>query len=571
VLSLADTAIHTSMHVAPGPSALALSLDQRYLVVVHFGNVAPPGSPSNALSILDLVSGARQTMALSDPPLGVAFGADGLALVATTTEFLLLDPASGLTQFLTSVSNASANSIPAAPGTPPVEIIAAAMTASGDGNYIFGLTDSFRFVYQVSSKGLSIIGYTATPAAGPRVVSVAADGSYFAAGWALFLRSGAVLFAEFANPTGQLAVGSHAIDSKSGIIYAQIPPGGTGAPAAPVLTISDADNLTLRDQLQLPENLTGRSLLNSAATVMYSVSESDVLVVAVGSAQQAHRLAADHEDLVFRGIFSQRGVITQSFGLADPGGGQTAFALSSNLPGVTIRPVSGRTPATIQVQIDPASFQNQIGTTSGVINVASSEAVNLAPPVRLLVSNQLPDERGTSTDVPGILVDLLADPVRDRFYILRQDRNQIARLRWLQHVANRQPPYWRHTDSYGIQLRPQVSPRGSRQLAGCLCLRSGHPHAISARRFALWSLSAFNRRIRGRDTCGFKNRNGSQRPRHRSYRSRQPHGHHSGKPRDVPKFHQHRYRPGSSSERLRHHGRIRRRDRILVRFRRRHI
>jgi uncharacterized protein (TIGR03437 family) len=423
VLSLADTAIHTSMHVAPGPSAIAISPDHRYLVVVHFGNLTPPGSPANALSILDLVSGARQTMALSDPPLGVAFGADGLALVATTTEFLLLDPVSGVTQFLTTVSNATANSIPAAPATPPVEIIAATMTASGDGTYIFGLTDSIRFYYQVSSRSLLVTGYTASPPLGPRVVSAAADGSYFAAGWAVFSKTG-VLLAQFANPSGQLAVGSHAIDSKAGVIYSQIP-SASSAPSAPVLRISDADNLTVRDQLQLPENLTGRSLLNSAATMMYAVSESGVLVLPVGSLNRAHRLAADHEDLVFRGSFCQRGLISQSFQLTDPGGGRTAFSLNANLSGVTVSPSSGYTPAIIQVQIDPAAFQNQRGTTSGAIKITSPEAVNLPPPVRLLVNNQRPDERGTSTGLPGTLVDLLADPVRDRFYILRQDRNQL--------------------------------------------------------------------------------------------------------------------------------------------------
>lgn len=59
-----------------------------------------------------------------------------------------------------------------------------------------------------------------------------------------------------------------------------------------------------------------------------------------------------------------------------------------------------------------------------MINITSSEAVNL-PPIRLLVNDQRPDERGTSVDVPGTLVDLLADPMRDRFYVLRQDRNQL--------------------------------------------------------------------------------------------------------------------------------------------------
>ncbi|HLI85181.1 MAG TPA: hypothetical protein VKV17_14780 [Bryobacteraceae bacterium] len=424
VLSLATNAIQTAMHVAPGPSALALSPDKHFLVVVHFGNLTSPASPTNAITILDLVGGGRQTLALSTPPLGVAFGADGLALIATTTQFLLLNPASGQIQFLTSVSNASANSIPAAPGTPPVEIIAATMTASADGQYIFGLTDSIRFVYQVSIKNLSVNGYAASPVLGPRVISAAADGSYVAAGWAIFNRAGIAL-AQFPNPSGQLAVGSHAIDSAKRLIYAQIPPATPTPGSGPMLTIADTDNLTVHDKLQLPENLTGRSVLNSAGSVMYSVSESGITILPVGSLNQAHRLTSDHQDLVFRGNFCQSGVITQSFQLTDPGGGQTAFSLSANIPGVTISPSSGSTPATIQVQIDTTAFQNVRGTTAGLLTIFSSQAVNLPPPIRLLVNNQRPDERGYFTDVPGTLVDLLADPVRNRFYILRQDQNQL--------------------------------------------------------------------------------------------------------------------------------------------------
>lgn len=424
VLSLSDQTVHSSIHVAAAPSALALSPNGQYLVVTHFGNVTPPGSPANAVSILDRTSGSLQTLALSDPPLGVAFGADGLALLATATQFLRLDPASGQTVFVNSIANVTANSIPAAPGTPPVEIVAAAMAASGDGQYIFGLTDSIYFRYDVMFGEVTVTGYTATPTMGPMVVSVAADGSYYAAGWGLFGRTG-LLLAQFPNAAGLLAVGSYAIDSVGGFIYGQIPAANAAAGAPPVLTIWDADNLTVEDNLQLSENLTGRSLLNSAANTMYAVSDSGVTVVPVGAFQNVHRLAADHEDLVFPASFCQPGAITRSLQIVDPAGGATAFSLSTAMAGVVIQPSTGQTPATVQVTVDPTVFQDRQGTVTGLLTISSSQAVNLPPPVRLLVNNQRPDERGTWTDVPGTLVDLLADPARDRFYVLRQDRNQV--------------------------------------------------------------------------------------------------------------------------------------------------
>lgn len=424
VLSLSDQTVHTSIHVAAAPSALALSPDGHYLVVTHFGNVTPPGSPANAVSILDRTSGSLQTLALSDPPLGVAFGADGMALLATTTQFLRLDPASGETVFLNSIANVTANSIPAAPGTPPVQIVAAAMAVSGDGESIFGLTDSIYFRYDVMFGQITVTGYTASPTMGPRVVSVARDGSYYTAGWGLFGRTG-VLLGQFPNAAGLLAVGSHAIDSVGGVIYGQIPTTNAVAGAPPVLTVWAADNLTVEDNLQLPENLTGRSLLNSAANTLYAVSESGVVVLPVGSFQNVHRLAADHEDLTFPANFCQPGAITQSFQIVDPNGGTTAFSLSTSMAGVVIQPSSGQTPATVQVTIDPTVFQGQQGTVTGLLTISSQQAVNLPPAVRLLVNNQGPNERGTWTDVPGTLVDLLADPSRDQFYVLRQDKNEV--------------------------------------------------------------------------------------------------------------------------------------------------
>ncbi len=427
VLTLADRTIRTSIHVAPGPSSLALSPGGRFLVATHFGNVAPPGSPANALTVIDLESGARQTFALGNPPLGVAFGADGTALVATTGEFLLLDPASGRTELVDTVAGITATSLPAAPGTPPVQIVSAAMAASGDGRFVFGLADTMRFMYEVSARRIRVIGYTATPPLGPRVVSVARDGAYYAAGWGVFSRQG-VLLAQFGNASGALAVGSHAIDSAAGIVYAQIPTAQSDTAALrapPVLSIVDADNLTVRESLRLPENLAGRGLLNAQADTLYAVSESGVTILPVGLLGQFHRLAADREDLVFHSSFCQRGGITQTLKIVDPGGGRTAFALGSDLAGVTISPSSGRTPATVQVRIDPATFQDRRGTVTGWLTVSSSESVNLPWAVRILVNNQRPDERGAATDVPGTLADLLADPVRDRFYILRQDRNQV--------------------------------------------------------------------------------------------------------------------------------------------------
>ena len=88
-------------------------------------------------------------------------------------------------------------------------------------------------------------------------------------------------------------------------------------------------------------------------------------------------------------------------------------------------PSSGTTPAVVKVSIDPNVYQSQNGTTVVQLTLASAAAVNVPLPVRLLINNRNPDQRGSFVNVPGNLVDLLADPVRNRFYVLRQDRNQV--------------------------------------------------------------------------------------------------------------------------------------------------
>ena len=129
--------------------------------------------------------------------------------------------------------------------------------------------------------------------------------------------------------------------------------------------------------------------------------------------------------MVFRGNFCDRSTVTQQITISDPGGNHTDFFLSPSIPGIMVSPSSGTTPATVQVTVDPNIFQNQKGTVTGLINIQSSSAVNVPDPIRVLINNREPEQRGTFVNVPGTLVDIKADPVRNRFYILRQDQNQV--------------------------------------------------------------------------------------------------------------------------------------------------
>ncbi len=425
VMSLANLTVQTSINVASQPSGLALSPDGRYLVVTHYGNFVAPASPNNGLTVIDLTTNGKQTFVLGNPPLGVAFGLDNKALVVTSQEFILFDPITGTTQVLDTVAGVTAKTLPQPPATFPLTILGASMSTSQDGLVIYGLTDTLRFRYYVNTKTLQSVGYTASPPLGPRVVTVSADGSSWAGGWALF-SSGGSLVGQFPNALGALNIGSLAMDNKRGLMYAQVPEAGSATTsAAPVLQIVDSDNLTVREKIQLSENLAGKSVIASDANTMYSISDSGVTVFPIGSLDQAHRVVASQEDVIFRGNFCDRRVASQQITIVNPGGGRTAFTLSTTTAGVTISPSSGITPATVRISVDPTAFQNQKGTVAALINVKSAQAVNLPTQIRVLINNREPDQRGTFFDIPGKLVDILPDPSRDRFYVLRQDKNQV--------------------------------------------------------------------------------------------------------------------------------------------------
>lgn len=425
VMSLADGSIQTSYNVAAQPSSIALSADGRWLLVTHYSNFAAPATANNGLTVIDLTTRGRQTFALGNPPLGVAFGLDNLALVVTTREYILFDPVSGTTQVLDTIANVTAKTLPVAPQNFPPDIVSASVAVSGDGLTIYGLGSSsgtFTFKYDVLSKQVGPGGIVlASGTLGPRTVSLNQDASKIMAGWIMIDRLGTFVN-YFKAKTNQFSVGTTLFDNNRNVIYAQIP-ATTGE--APVLQVADPDNLAILAKYQLPENFTGKSILSSDASTMYGVSDSGVLIVPIGNLKAAGRLQVSAEDLVFRGNSCDRRVVTQQFTISDPGGNRTDFSIAASGSGVTVTPANGVTPATVTVAVDPGNFSNLKGTSQLTLNITSSRAVNLVPSVRVLINQKDPSQRGTFIPIHGTLSDLIADPVRDRYYVLRQDTNQL--------------------------------------------------------------------------------------------------------------------------------------------------
>jgi uncharacterized protein (TIGR03437 family) len=437
VVSLGSRSVQTSINVAPYPSSLALSPDGRFLVICHYGNFQAPATSQNSLSILNLTTNTRQTFSMGQAPLGVAFGIDNRALIVTNSEFVLLDPATGVTQTLDTIQGVTTKTLPTPVGNFPTNVVASSMASSGDGTKIVGMVaggtsdgQTIEFSYDVTARALRALAWISSPPLGPRVVSVNRTGNRYVAGWAMHDESGS-LIAQFPDPAGILNVGSHAMDSARGFIYAQVSStqaagGGTATPAAPsILQVVDIDNLAVIENLRLAENLAGRSLISSDGNTMYSVSESGVTIFPIGLLHQARRLSFAVEDLLFQTSFCERQSLTRQVVVSDAGGARVPFSVASSMAGVTVSPSSGVTPMTLTLRLDPAAFQNLKGTATGTLTLNSGEAVNVPRPLRILVNNKEPDQRGLSINIPGKLVDILADPVRDRYFVLRQDKNQV--------------------------------------------------------------------------------------------------------------------------------------------------
>ncbi len=444
VLSTISGSIQTSFNVAPQPGALALSPDNKYLLIAHYGNFATPNQPRNALTLINLESNQRQTFSMSSVPLSVAFGSDGQALVVTSNAFLIFDPLTGTTQTLTTIPDLAVKTLPVAFNNFPQNVVASSSQATKDFTRIYGViqgstNDSDVLVYRYD-VGRSLIsgGRVSTPPLGPRTISTNRSGTHVLVGWAL-LNETFTNVAQFPGPVGTLNIGGHVFDTDRGLIYAQMnetPAAATGTTGGAtggantfdqnkILQILEADNLSVRDRVFLPENMTGKALLSSDGRTVYASSESGVLILPVGDLSNQPKVVSNQTDLVFRGNFCDRRVATQQFVLSDASGKATDFVIRNIPAGVTVSPISGLTPMTITVSVDPLTFSNTRGTVARTLDIVSTGSVYSAPRVRLLINSREPDQRGTSVNVAGTLVDILADPTRDRFFVLRQDNNTV--------------------------------------------------------------------------------------------------------------------------------------------------
>ena len=302
--------------------------------------------------------------------------------------------------------------LPVDQGLFPGQILQTALTTSRDGYVVWGVGgagtgNQVIYTYNAHTGATSITIDVSSPALLPRV-SVSADGTSSLIGWAQFNMNG-YLTSRYPNVISSANITGHAYDSANGIIYGQFPdssqPTGPAAggvsSGTPAMLVMDADNLTVRDRITIPEDMVGRAVLDSAGANLYAISESGVMVLPVGSLNSYPRLTAGVEDVLVQTNFCNRSSVTQNLTITDPGGNHTDFTITPSQAGVIISPSSGVTPATVHVSVDPTAFAGTNGTTPITLTLGSASAVNQPRPVRVLMSNPDQDQRGTTVDVPA--------------------------------------------------------------------------------------------------------------------------------------------------------------------------
>ena len=446
VIGIGSGEIQNSLPVPAQPSSLSLAVDGRFLAVTHASTL--PGA-FNGITILDLALNRQQSVATATPALTVCFGVYNLALVATTDSFLILNPYSAAGFPLVTQLPVVMEQMPVPAGAMPLNITWAASGASGDSSVVYALVDTETPSEDQSTSYLARLNlYTpsqieiqplsAAPPLGPRAVSVDGNGANVMAGWGLFRWAPRFLIkAQLPNVDGKYHLGSHAFDPRRNVLYASA--GNTVAdPAGAVLHVLDPDNLTVLERVRIPQALAGRSVITRDGGYMASVSQSGVLFFDLDRLANAPRVLPSQEDVLFNTGFCDRRVVRTTIDVVDPNGGATGFSISSTATaGVRIFPTTGITPAQVTIEVDPAAFTNKQGTTAVNLAFKSSAAVNVPPSLRVLVNTRDADQKGGIYNIPGRLTDIVSDPYRPRFYVIRQDKNQVLvyNSNTLQHTA----------------------------------------------------------------------------------------------------------------------------------------
>jgi uncharacterized protein (TIGR03437 family) len=323
VYSIAQKRFLNPIPVGGQPLSAAISRGKKFLYVTAY--------QASTLDVVNLDE-ASVVMRISLPaaPEGVAVGGDDRVLITTLgsgsgnaeNRLLLYNPNEMGEEALRPLP--STLPAPAVPQTPaPSSRVYMStrsnLTASADGRWIIGLNNpstSTRqlFVFEVASGSVL---RSRTLSSISNVLSVSPDGAKFMAGLSLFDTATLAIeaqqntanslfpFSSNANFNTQQNQGGSVFAPDGGVLYSAFNIAPVQNPAASAnitqLMLSDPDNLLLRMALQLPENLTGNMVIDSAGATIYALSQSGFMVIPVSTIYDYPIAAVDNPAVFLAG------------------------------------------------------------------------------------------------------------------------------------------------------------------------------------------------------------------------------------------------------------------------------
>lgn len=461
VYSLKQNAFVNPIATDLQPVSAAMSRDGLYLYVTCYGGAT--------LDVISLNTGAvASRISLPSSPEGVAVGSDGTVLIAavpaaggsTSNTLLVYNPAALTAQTrLQSVPIAPPAPTPATLPPPSGRIFnsyESRLIATADGKYIIGAdgisaSGSVVFVYEVAS-GTVLRSRAVTNLS--NTLSVSPDGSAFMAGSTLFNTQTLQVIAQenaanapFSFPSGsagnfntEVNQGGSVFSPDGTLLYAAFNMAVSGAahPNVTQLLYNDPSNLLISLGLQMPENLVGKMVIDSAGTNIYALSDSGFIVLPVGSAANSPIAQPQSRSVLLLndvcGLYLSRNSATDI--LSNSGKGRFTATITPSTTTTVANPPAASvsnnaTGATLNVHFNTAAAA-AFGTTGpSDFIVESQEAINIPGNVHVYQNNRPTEATGTiipvsinSSSAAG-LTDIVLDTVRRRLYIANSGMNRI--------------------------------------------------------------------------------------------------------------------------------------------------
>ena len=488
-----------SIGVGITPLAAAMSMDNAWLYVTNNGN--------SSLSVIDLARRqVTQTVLLPSKPEGVEVGLDGRVLISMVGTgvvsgipqgtLAVYDPLQVQGQQLTAVQ------VPALPSTPaplpattlprPTTTFRGKLLRTPDGQFIVGVitpatASTYIFVYEAAS---GVILRNRTASGQSSVLSMSPDGSRFMAGLAMYDTATLAVISQMNNASAGFQttavfntaqnVGGSAFTPDGTTLYSAFNVASTALPAprpqSSTLMVSDSRNLGIRLGIKLPESIVAKMVMTADGSQAWGMSESGLLSLPLGKLYEYPILMPETNTVFLAMDECSRGIATATLRVNNIGQGKLTFSVPDTGSALIAQVSSGMAPASITFTMEPGrtGIQRRPGTniwtnvtpnsTGNVfpVTLASSEAINIPPQIRVYMNYRQPDQRGMIFPVPTLpnnnpnnssqtsgnegLQNLVLDEPRGRLYITNSGLNRlevfdINRQRFLDPIVVGQYPH----------------------------------------------------------------------------------------------------------------------------------